>query len=157
MHMRPAAPEDLDRLVQFERAMLQDMASYGGMPLAGREQTKAWLRDHLKASLASAGCLLLLASPEEEGSAPCGMLDASIQDAEGVFAPRRMVHIHALYVQPGWRKKGTGRMLLEAALEWGRQNSCQEAELNVLAGSPARALYESLGFELFEANLRRAL
>ena len=101
--------------------------------------------------------MLLLGIPEEDGSAPCGMLDASIQAPEEVFAPRRMVHIHALYVQPGWRKKGVGGKLLEAALEWGRQNGCQEAELNVLAGSPARALYESMGFVPFEVNLRRSL
>jgi aminoglycoside 6'-N-acetyltransferase I len=156
MRIRAATLQDIDLLVRFEVAMLQDMASYGGMPLAQRDQAEAALRRHLEESLRAEACLLL-AIPDGEEATPRGMLDASIQSAEEVFVPRRMIHVHAVYVEPGWRRRGVGRELLEAALAWGRQKGCLEADLNVLAGNPARGLYEGLGFQVFEVNMRRRM
>jgi GNAT superfamily N-acetyltransferase len=58
-----------------------------------------------------------------------------------------------VYVVPEHRRRGIGRALLNAALEWGRGEGCDEAELDVLVANPARALYEGAGFRDFEMKM----
>jgi GNAT superfamily N-acetyltransferase len=91
---------------------------------------------------------------EEE---PAGVVEASVVSPEGVFRPKAVVHIHSLYVKPGYRGEGIARRLLEEALDWGRGRGCLEAELNVLAKNPARRLYERAGFEVAELEMRLEL
>jgi GNAT superfamily N-acetyltransferase len=50
--------------------------------------------------------------------------------------------------------RGVGRALVEAALEWGQQRGCAEADLGVPEESPARSLYEQLGFRTFRRQMR---
>jgi GNAT superfamily N-acetyltransferase len=73
------------------------------------------------------------------------------------FAPKKTLHISAVYVVPAHRRHGMARRLLEAALDWGRQAGCVEADLNTLVHNPARALYERLGFTAFELKMVRRL
>ncbi len=57
-------------------------------------------------------------------------------------------YIVGMWVDPGWRKQGVGRSLLEAASEWSRRKGLKSVRLHVNeAIQPARRLYESLGFE----------
>jgi len=46
---------------------------------------------------------------------------------------------------------------METTLDWGRERGCAEADLHVLQHSPAKSLYESLGFAPFEIEMRRAI
>lgn len=60
---------------------------------------------------------------------------------------RHMADIGPLYVQPGARRQGLGRQLLEAAMEAARARAILQLELCVDAtNTGARALYEALGF-----------
>jgi ribosomal protein S18 acetylase RimI-like enzyme len=52
-----------------------------------------------------------------------------------------------LGVQPQARRQGTGRLLLEAALDWGRASGAARAFLEVReSNQPARLFYEAQGF-----------
>ena len=61
-----------------------------------------------------------------------------------------------LGVDPGFRRRGVGRAMTRAALEWAQSADIHRVQLSVVAeNGPARALYEAQGFE-YEGTLRRA-
>ena len=64
---------------------------------------------------------------------------------------RHKAHIWGMYVSPAGRGQGTGRRLMEAALDWARrQPGIRQVQLVVSGRTPvARSLYESLGFTLW--------
>nr|WP_272867763.1 MULTISPECIES: GNAT family N-acetyltransferase [Nostocaceae] len=62
-----------------------------------------------------------------------------------------------MYMAPKFRRRGIALSLFEEAFAWGRVRGCTEVDLNVLQNSPAKVLYESLGFEVFEIEMRRKL
>lgn len=55
--------------------------------------------------------------------------------------------LELLVVRPAWRRKGLGRVLSEAWLNWAARVGATEALLEVRASNaPAQALYQQLGF-----------
>ena len=157
MKLRKAQTGDIDVVAGFLLAMVQEMASFGGHAVAEGHRASAWCHNHVVSGLSDPDRLLLLAESEETPAAPLGIAEASITEPHPVFETKRILHIHSLYVDPAHRRSGIGRQLLEAALQWGRDRECVEAQLNSLAGNPGRHLYESLGFRIFESELRRSL
>jgi GNAT superfamily N-acetyltransferase len=155
VELRRAVRDDIDVIVWFVDAMLQDMASYGGHPLVEARRRDRLLRAHVDACLVDADHLLLLAVPGGAGSEPLGLVEASVTGLDELLRPKRVLHIHALYVEPGHRRQGVGRALLEAALAWGKERGCQEAALNALIGNPASHLYRATGFQAFQVEMRR--
>jgi ribosomal protein S18 acetylase RimI-like enzyme len=85
------------------------------------------------------------------------LVAAQIVALAEAFAPQKTLHISAVYVVPTGRRQGLAQRLLEAALDWGRHAGCVEADLHVLVHNPARALYERLGFTVFELTMVRRL
>jgi len=160
MEFSTATLKDLDQIIAFEHAMLSEItslheiASHGGHVLASDERVKEWLRDLILQGLGQPHFLYLLAHPGGAESPPVGLVVASVRDLEAVFEPLSEMHIHAIYVLLEYRQQGIGRSLIEAALAWGREQGCVEAELHVVQGNPARRLYESLGFGVFELQMR---
>ena len=103
------------------------------------------------------GYLHLLAEAGDTEAIPVGWAFARGKELDPLFKPTRVLHVHALYVSPAYRRQGIGRALLEAVLEWGRSEGCVQAELNVLVDNPARGLYDQLGFDAFEIEMARKL
>jgi ribosomal-protein-alanine N-acetyltransferase len=65
------------------------------------------------------------------------------------------LHITAVAVDPGYRRQGLGRQVLQALLATGRQQGASRATLEVSASNDAAlALYGRLGFT--SAGVRRA-
>jgi GNAT superfamily N-acetyltransferase len=157
VELRRAGRGDIDVIVWFVDAMLQDMASYGGHPLVEARRRDRLLRAHVDACLADADHLFLLAVPAGEVPEPLGLAEASVTGLDHLLQPKRVLHIHALYVEPGHRRHGIGQALLEAALAWGKERGCREAALNVLTGNPASHLYQATGFQAFQVEMRRRL
>ena len=157
MMLREAKTGDLDVVAGFLSAMIQEMASYGGHSVAEGQHASAWCHNHVVSRLSDPDCVLLLAESEELPATALGFVEASITEPHPVFQAKRVLHIHSLYVDLAHRRSGLGRRLLEAALQWGKGRDCVDAQLNSLAGNPARRLYESLGFNVFELELRRRL
>ncbi len=59
-----------------------------------------------------------------------------------------VVWVVSMWVAPEGRRRGTGRLLLEACVAWARERQASEARLWVTLGNePARALYEAAGFQ----------
>jgi GNAT superfamily N-acetyltransferase len=155
--IRQATLEDGVFLVTCLQAMLADMESYGGLPLAETGRLEAWLNEHTTSCLLQENHLFLAAAPEKAPRQPVGMVEASLAYPDEVFLQARTLHIAAVYVRPDHRHTGLGRRLLEAAIAWGREQGCVQVELNVLAGNPAHRLYEKMGFGVYEMQLRLKL
>ncbi len=85
------------------------------------------------------------------------MVEAYVTERSAAFVPARTLHVGAVYVEPGERRQGLARQLLERAFEWARTRSCLEVELNVVARSGAEDLYRSLGFEPIRLQMVRSL
>jgi len=69
-----------------------------------------------------------------------------------VKADPAVAHLYQVWVAPEYRGLGIGRLLIEAVIAWARANrgsgSTRLLELGVTCGdTPARRLYESVGFQ----------
>jgi GNAT superfamily N-acetyltransferase len=96
----------------------------------------AWER--FVARSAAEGWQLLVAEMEGKpvGIASCGV-------GEGGAS----LWIGGMWVRPSVRRRGVGRTLVEAAIEWGRARNLHHARLAVTrANGPAERLYEGAGF-----------
>lgn len=148
--IRKATIADVPALVARLAAMVQAMESVGGHPAADENLLHDFLRSRLKEHLPRTDHLYLVA---DSNAQLVGAAEASIYLLSDVFRDCRMLHIHAVYVDDSQRRQGIGRALMEAILEWGRVQNCEQAELNVLANNPAKQLYESLGFRVFQHEM----
>ena len=157
MHIREATAADAPVISRFLRCMLEEMASLGGHAVSGEAQVWAEMEARIRQQLASPEHLYLLAEAPAEPGTPIGLAEARAGELAPLFVARRVLHIHSLYVVPAQRRKGVGRALLEALLEWGRSLGCVEAELDTLVANPARHLYEKAGFRASEIEMRRRL
>ena len=80
------------------------------------------------------------------GDPPVGV--AQLRYRFGVWYAAPDCWLEDLYVADAARGTGLGRALVEAAFKRARQRGCARVELDVNeANGPARALYESAGFE----------
>jgi ribosomal protein S18 acetylase RimI-like enzyme len=157
MKLRPVTKEDMEIARRLLREMLQEMASAGGDPPGDETEIQKWFEQSLKSALENEDHLVLLAQTAEPADNPIGLVEASLTELHPVFAKRRLLHIHAIYVEPDYRRQGIGRQLMQAAMQWGLEQGCTQVELNVLAGNPALKLYQTLGFKVFELDMRRNL
>jgi ribosomal protein S18 acetylase RimI-like enzyme len=63
------------------------------------------------------------------------------------MTPCRRAHLDSLVVEPGARRRGIGRRLVEDAASWGQARGASEIVLTVWAGNAeADRFYEALGF-----------
>ena len=96
------------------------------------------------------------------GNSIVGALAPDLVGSVGVLhAPRHPkgahhAHIWGMYVQPGHRGRGFGKLLLEAAIAHARTlTGVTQLNLGVSASTPgARALYESVGFVVWGTEPR---
>ena len=64
-------------------------------------------------------------------------------------AGRHVLQVNGIGVDPGYRRRGIARALLEAAIEESRSRGARKLTLRVFAPNvPALRLYESAGFEV---------
>lgn len=82
--------------------------------------------------------LLLL----EEGN-PAGFASCSSQEGKA-----EVFRLHKLYCLPETQGKGSGRRLIAAVAEKGREAGARQLELNVNRYNKARGFYEKMGFEV---------
>jgi ribosomal protein S18 acetylase RimI-like enzyme len=64
------------------------------------------------------------------------------------FRIKPFLYIHDVFVQPGFRGKRLGKMLMEKLVETAKESGYCKVTLEVREDNkPARTLYQSLGFE----------
>ena len=153
--IREATPDDAWLVVQMIHRMVTEMATYGGnAPATDGPALKAFaaaLADDIKIGKAK----YLIA--ESAAGDPAGMAGAELNTLGGAVAPRKTLHIDAVFVFPPFRRDGIAGALVAALLDWGRSVGCEQCDLNVLMTNPAKSLYEKLGFSVREAKMVRSL
>lgn len=157
MQIRKLSHQEIETIIEFLLAMLDEMASFGGHVLQDSGSGANWFRDRIQSQIESPDHLFLGAELNDSSSQLIGILEASIANLPPVFQPKSSLHIHAIYVAPEYRRSGVARSLMEAAFKWGQDKGCTEADLHVLRNSSAKSLYEGLGFEAFQIEMRREL
>jgi ribosomal protein S18 acetylase RimI-like enzyme len=155
--IQKADRKDAPLIKDMLHSMVSEMASLGGRRISN--QAEDWVRatETIRDRLEQPDYLYLLAVLPQEPGVVAGFIEARIENVYPVFEPVQSLHICALYVAHTHRRKGIGRRLLQAALEWGKQAGCRETDLNVLKDNSAHSLYHSLGFKGTEIRMTRKL
>jgi GNAT superfamily N-acetyltransferase len=171
--LRHATQHDFTTIIRFVQAMLSEMHTLSHSELAN--QAEAWLdfeRRILQALNRAEGCALAYPCAADHlveiavminrnkppgATPPIGVIEASLRRPIPTFRPMLTLTIHAVYVLPSYRRQGVGTALLRAALTWGWQHHCLQAELCTLPRSPARRLYQELGFTVHGLEMRKEL
>jgi GNAT superfamily N-acetyltransferase len=153
--IRDARHEEARFIVQMIHRMVTEMAMYGGHAPAtdeiGLQNLAGVLADEIKENKAK------YVIAESAGGDPAGMAGAELTMLGGALAPKKILHIDAVYVFPDFRRSGIGGALVAQLLEWGRSLGCEQCDLNVLTDNPAKSLYAKLGFSVREAKMVRRL
>lgn len=75
-------------------------------------------------------------------------IDGRIAAVGLAVAERGRVGLFDLTVDPGRRRQGLAKRLIDSLLSWGREHGAEQAYLQVETGNqPALALYDKLGFQ----------
>lgn len=121
--VRPARPEDLERIAILEDAAFED----------------SWPRDLLAYELTHPRAFLLVACRGEDAPLPGYVLFHRVAGEAELLR---------LAVDPPERRRGIGRVLVERGLERLRRESIQVCFLEVrMDNEPAIELYKQMGFE----------
>lgn len=84
---------------------------------------------------------------ESACSALVGFVEASIREGAEGCETRPVGYIEGWYVEPGFRRNGIGRRLIEAAEHWAADRGCQEMASDAeIENDVSRRAHESLGF-----------
>jgi GNAT superfamily N-acetyltransferase len=135
--IRQATPADLPLLLQYRRAMAEEMdhpdeAAVNRMLVA--------LEPYLRDAISGGRWYSWIAEP-----GGCGSLEI-VQWVPGRLDPTpRRAWIHSLYIEPAFRRRGIARELTETIIEWCRARGSQWIYLH--SSEQGRPLYDSLGFE----------
>lgn len=114
-------------------------------------------REEVSALLADEQALVLVA---EEGGRIVGVNIAKMVSAPDtpLHVPRRLAHVGPLVVSWANHHRGIGRMLMEGALDWARQQGVGQIELNVFEfNQGAIKFYEKLGFKTLSRKMEISL
>ncbi|HEV2576221.1 MAG TPA: ribosomal protein S18-alanine N-acetyltransferase [Acidobacteriaceae bacterium] len=123
--LRPADATDLQRLLALSESA----------PGAPRWSPSTW--QQILRSPSTTARLVLMAESANE-CVGFGVVGLAADVAE----------IESLAVSADWRRQGVARLLCSHLLKWAHARHATQASLEVrLTNIPARALYESLGFE----------
>jgi ribosomal protein S18 acetylase RimI-like enzyme len=153
--IRDARDGEAAFIVQMIRNMVMDMARHGGnapaTDNAAWEKIAATVADELRGTSAK------YVIAQTAGGDAVGVGGAELITLGGAFAPKKTLHITAIYVLPQFRRGGIGSALLTSILDWGRAAGSEWCDLNVLTNNPAKSLYEKQGFSVLEVKMVRSL
>lgn len=131
--IRRATPADADRIAPLFDAYRRFYGRDGDLPLARR-----FLADRL----ANGESVVFFAI---DGATPCGF--TQLYPLFSSLSCRPIWILSDLYVDPGARRTGVGRRLMEAAHAFARSTGAAAVELDTAhTNAQAQALYEDLGY-----------
>ena len=145
MHVRPATDADLPELARGMKLVIDEERWVARQPPV----TEAELAENLRARLEEGHRLIALEDSDAAADDPgalVGLIDLHPTRIDGV-------HAIGMWILPGRRGKGGGRMLIDAAID-GRPADVHKIELEVWPDNEAAiGLYERSGFQ--REGLRR--
>ena len=136
--LRVATPDDVDALVHHRIAMFQDM----GVPLDAIGVDAAfrpWLLDMMPKGLYR-GWVVDAGSRVVSGG---GITILPWPPGPRYFSGR-LAFVYNVYTEPEHRRRGLGRMVMEAIHAWCREERIESLALN--ASRFGQSMYESLGY-----------
>jgi aminoglycoside 6'-N-acetyltransferase I len=85
---------------------------------------------------------------EEANGALVGFVEMSVRAYAEECRTSRVGYVEGWYVAPGARRKGVGRALIAAGIEWAKERGCTEfASDAVIDNHASHAAHLALGFE----------
>lgn len=153
--IRDARFDEIRYVMEMTRLMVCEMERYGGRPATRDESAWNGHAARIEAELKAGNLKCLIA--EAADSNRIGLGGARINTLEGVFAPKKVIHIGILFVLPSFRQKGVASKLISEMLDWGKSAGGDYFDLNVLVGNPARSLYQQFGFSDAAINMIRPI
>lgn len=155
VRVRPARTRDLPEIVRLWRELIGYHEALGGQDFrlaAGAEGGwRAYLGGHIGRKTRT--CLVA----EDEGRL-VGFLLAGVERRPGIFMERVHGLISDVYVRPAYRRRGVGRRLVDAALEWFGGRRVSRVRLRTDArNAPGVAFWKRLGFETVALTMDRLL
>jgi ribosomal protein S18 acetylase RimI-like enzyme len=155
--IRNAETDDVPNIALFlRRMMIDEMYASGGYPVSKNDTDWEKYSEIIKNNQNNPECIYKIAEIPHTNNL-VGVSEAKITNRFYVYEQVLTLHIHSLYVEKKFRRKGIGKELLEAVIKWGQENKCEEAELEVFADNKAKLLYEQMGFRPFEVKMVRKL
>jgi GNAT superfamily N-acetyltransferase len=140
--LRCASAADLETLVDHRSSMFRDMGHRDEAALdAMSAKFRPWLLEHMNAGDYHAW---LVDAPDGTIAAGAGLW---LMDwpPHLVGRSQRRGNILNVYTAKGYRRRGLARELMDAILNWCRENGFDTIILH--ASPEGRALYESMGFK----------
>jgi GNAT superfamily N-acetyltransferase len=111
------------------------------------EEIAALLGGNLTGWLAGPHAVAVFVAVRPDGGL-CGFLEASVRPMADGCTTHPVGYVEGWYVDPGMRRKGVGRALLEASEEWVSSWGCQEMASDArLTNSASIAAHKALGFD----------
>jgi ribosomal protein S18 acetylase RimI-like enzyme len=155
--IRNANPNNYQNITQFLRKMMIDeMEASGGYPVSKDDAEWEKYFQIIKNNQNNQEFVYKIADIPKTNKL-VGVCEARITNRFYVLEQVLTLHIHSLYVEKEYRRKGIGKELMVSVIKWGQENKCKEAELDVFVSNKARTLYEQMGFRPFELKMVRKL
>lgn len=149
--IRPATIQDHDAINRIAREI--NVMHVEALPDRFRFASDALPRDYIYALIESDDSTVMVA--ERHGDI-VGYAILHIKESSPipVAAPRRYVVLNDLVVTEADRNYGIGRLLVEATIDWTREQGVYEIELGVFEfNDSAIAFYEHLGFHTVKRTM----
>ncbi len=140
LRVRQAGTADLEVILRHRRSMFADM---GHGDEGGREAMVAAARPYIAAGLENGSYRGWLLEVGDRIVAGGGLAISGFQPTPFELNPRR-AWIVTVYTEPAFRRRGLARQVLEAILDWCREQGLRSVFLH--ASAAGRPLYESMGF-----------
>lgn len=152
MKLRKCGREDLPMLKQIcEKTFVETFGEENSEEDMEQYLKETFSEEVLKKELVEQNSLYYLALVEER---PAGYMKLNFREAQTEQGHENAVEIQRIYVLQEVKGLGIGRMMMEKALEIGRERSLQYVWLGVWEHNHAAiAFYEKLGFVKFDTHV----
>jgi ribosomal protein S18 acetylase RimI-like enzyme len=153
--VRSARYEEAGFVTEMFRLLTLEMEQYGGPKTTMDESSWERVTVDIGKELGDEKSNFFIAETADFNR--IGLAATAIVNLAGAFAPKKIIHLRFVYVQPTFRRLGVGSNLICVALEWGRRVGGDYCHLNVLAENPARSFYKKFGFSEVDINMVKPL